>query len=68
MADLQQYLPTKKWWAALGAGVATIVASALVSGDLGGTETSAFKVLLVALAGAWLKRNDKTASRDGVPA
>lgn len=57
--------PTKKWFAALAAGAATILAHFAATGEFDGTEQGQVLLLAVSLAGAYLKRNDPVPT--GVP-
>ena len=54
------YVPTKKWFAALIVGAATVVAHAVLSGGWDETENGEVTALGLALAGAYIKRNDPT--------
>ena len=54
------YIPTKKWFAALVSGVAAVVVHAILSGGWDETENGELGALAVALAGAYIKRNDPT--------
>jgi hypothetical protein len=65
--DQNSWKPTKKWFAALGTGAASIAAVWIESGAFDDTEKGMLGTLLVALAGAYFKGNDATASGDGVP-
>lgn len=59
------WLPTKKWWAALTSGLASIAATWIVSGAFDGTEKGQLAALIVALVGAYWLPNDPTPG--GVP-
>ena len=58
--ELKPYVPTKKWFAALIVGLATVASHAVLSGGWDETENGELVALGTALAGAYLKRNDKT--------
>lgn len=58
-------MPTKKWYAALVTGVASVLASWIATGAFDDVEQGMCATLLIALAGAWVKENDKTPG--GVP-
>jgi hypothetical protein len=58
--DLKPYVPTKKWFAALVGGVATILVHAILSSGWDATENGELLALAGALATAYLKRNDPT--------
>jgi hypothetical protein len=62
----KSYIPTKKWFAALAGGLASIIAVWIQSGSFDGTEKGMAATLLVALVGAYFKENDATPG--GVPA
>lgn len=64
----KSWFPTKKWWAALATGAASIVAVWIQSGAFDDTEKGMVATLVVALVGAYFKGNDPTPSGDGVPA
>lgn len=59
------YKPTKKWLAALITGLASILASVIITGELGDVERGMAATLLVSLTGAYFKSNDQTPG--GVP-
>ena len=59
--------PTKKWLAGLVTGVATVLASFIVTGEFGDVEKGMVATLVIALAGSFFKSNDVTATGDGVP-
>jgi hypothetical protein len=54
------YVPTKKWFAALITGAAAVAAHAVLSGGWDETENGEIGTVLLALAGAYIKRNDPT--------
>lgn len=54
------YIPTKKWFAALVAGLAAVVGHAILSGGWDETENGELGALAISLAGAYIKRNDPT--------
>jgi hypothetical protein len=64
--DIKNWLPTKKWWAAAVTGVSTLILSVIDSGEFGETEEKALGVLVLALLGAYAKRNSPTPG--GLPA
>jgi len=54
------YVPTRKWVAALVAGVSAVVVHAILSGGWDETENGELGALAVSLAGAYIRRNDPT--------
>jgi tellurite resistance protein len=58
--EIKPYVPTKKWFAALIVGVATVIAHAVASGGWDATENGELLALATALGGAYIKRNDPT--------
>lgn len=64
VVTMKKYAPTKKWWAALVTGLVPILISGIESG-FDETELKLLGPLAVALAGAYIKRNDATPG--GVP-
>lgn len=67
VAPAKSWVPTKKWFAALLTGVASIVALWIQSGAFDDTEKGMLATLIVSLVGAYIKGNDATPSGDGVP-
>lgn len=57
---VKPYKPTKKWFAALILGVATIAAHTVLSGGWDETENGELGALVAALVGAYVKKNDDT--------
>lgn len=57
---VKPYVPTKKWFAAAILGSATILVHAIFSDGWDATETGELGTLALALAGAYLKKNDDT--------
>jgi hypothetical protein len=57
--------PTKKWWAALTGGLASVAASWIVTGAFDDVERGMCATLLTALVASYWKENDATAG--GVP-
>jgi hypothetical protein len=61
----KSWLPTRKWWAQLTGGVASVVASWLISGSFDDVERGMAATLLLALAASYWTPNADT--RAGVP-
>lgn len=59
--------PTKKWYALVASGVASIAASWIVTGAFDDVERGMCATLLVGAVGAYFKSNDQTPTKDGVP-
>jgi hypothetical protein len=59
--------PTKKFYALVAGGVASIAASWIVTGAFDDVERGMGATLLVGAVAAYFKGNDATVSRDGVP-
>ncbi len=59
--------PTKKWFALVAGGAASIAASWIVTGAFDDVERGMVATLLVSAAGAYFKSNDQTETKDGVP-
>lgn len=60
--------PTKKWYALVAGGIASILSSWIVTGAFDDVEQGMAGTLLVAAVSAFFKSNDETPSGDGVPA
>ncbi len=58
--NVKPYVPTKKWFAALVGGFATIVVHAILSSGWDATENGELVALAGALVTAYIKRNDPT--------
>jgi hypothetical protein len=60
--------PTRKWFALVGTGLASIVANLILSDFVfDDVEKGMLATLVVAAAGAYFKSNDATPTGDGVP-
>jgi len=59
--------PTKKWYALLAGGLASIAASWIVTGAFDDVERGMAATLLTGLVTAYFKSNDQTETKDGVP-
>lgn len=62
------WIPTKKWFASLVGGLASIAAVWIESGNFDDTEKGMLGTLIVGLVAAYFKSNDPTPTHDGVPA
>lgn len=62
---MKSWVPTRKWFAALATGVASIAAVWIESGAFDGTEKGMVGTLIVSLAGAYVASNLNTPG--GVP-
>lgn len=62
---MKSYKPTQKWIAAAVTGVASILASWIVTGAFDDVERGMSGTLLVALASSFIKTNDDTPG--GIP-
>ena len=60
--------PTKKFYALVVGGLASIAASWIVTGAFDDVERGMAATLLVGAVGSYFKSNDETESKDGVPA
>jgi hypothetical protein len=65
VGESRSWLPTKKWWAALAGGVATVLASWIVTGEFDDVERGMVGTALTALVAAYFKSNDDTPA--GIP-
>lgn len=65
--NANSWKPTKKWYALVAGGLASIAASWIVTGAFDDVERGMAATLLVGAVGAYFKSNDATASKDGVP-
>ena len=63
----KSWKPTKKFYALVASGAASIVASWVVTGAFDDVERGMAATLLVAAVGAYFKSNDQTQTKDGVP-
>jgi urea transporter len=63
----RSWKPTKKWVGALAGAVASVAASWLVTGAFDDVERGMVGTAVVALAAAYFRENEATASGDGVP-
>lgn len=61
----KSWVPTKKWFATLILGLASVLAHTLISEDFGATERAELGTLFIALAGGYFKSNDNTVA--GIP-
>ena len=66
--NANSWKPTKKCWAMLAGGLASIAASWIVTGAFDDVERGMAATLLVGAVGSYFKSNDSTESGDGVPA
>lgn len=63
----KSWKPTKKWYALVSGGAASIAASWIVTGAFDDVERGMAGTLVVAAVGAYFKSNDQTDTKDGVP-
>ena len=65
LVETKTWLPTRKWFAALVGGLASVAASWIVTGAFDDVERGMVGTLVVALATSYFKSNEDTPG--GVP-